>query len=264
MKGVYALLVKLTLHSPISVFMPLVSLSAESFLLPPPTTLVGALAYPYFRKMGSQAVEQLIDGASPACTLLEPPRKVLYAAAAPASAYSKFMTVERVYQHVYLRKYYWADREKAYTVAVRGCSLIDQLYVFYLVTDLALVESAYGITRIGRKEGLASVEEVVLEEASKVIHDTSVCETRFYFPKSIADNYSRGTGVVVRMPRLVPENFRKNISDPSRIPYEEYIVPSPFTLQPVSVILNDRGAVVAVDMLGERLCIPVPREVLES
>ncbi|MEM1690680.1 MAG: type I-A CRISPR-associated protein Cas5a [Thermofilaceae archaeon] len=260
MSGVYALLVKVTLHSPILVHMPLTSLSAESFPLPPPTTLVGALAYPYFRARGSQA-ELLDDGASPARALLGLSGKVLYAAAAPGSAYSKFTTVERVYQHIYLREGYWADRERAYTVAVKGCTLTDQLYAFYLVTDPELVESAYGIARIGKKEGLASVEEVVFEEVSKVVLDTSVCETRFYFPKSIADDYS--AGVVVRMPRLDPENFTKRTLDPLRIPCEEYVVPSPFTLKPISVVLNERGAVVAMDAAGESLRIPVPRGVLK-
>ncbi|MEM4429831.1 MAG: type I-A CRISPR-associated protein Cas5a [Thermofilaceae archaeon] len=260
MRRVYALLVRLSLHSPISVFVPLTSISADSFLLPPPTTLVGAIAYPYFRLRGSYM--ELVNDCSPAVELVEQ-GKVLYAAAAPVYTYVTFRTVERVYQHIYLRKDYWSRLEMAYTIAARRCTLTDQLYAFYLITDPELIRCAYGIVRVGRKEGLVSVEEVIFEEASKIIRDDTECETRFYFPRAIAQDYDRDAGVIERLPRLTPENFRKSISDPRSIPYEEYVVPSPLSLKPVSVILGERGVVMTMATSTELLCIPVPREVLE-
>lgn len=260
MREVYAVVAKLTLHSPLSFFTPFTTTSADTFLLPPPTSLVGALAYPYFRARGYHP--ELIGGSSPAVELIKPPRRVLYAAAAPVLTYSRFRTVERVYQHIYLRREYQRNIGMAYTVAARGCVLTNQLYAFYLVTDPELAEYAYGIVRIGRKEGLTSVEEVVCEELSKIAQDESSCKTRFYFPKAIALDYANA--VIERMPRLDPLNFEKRISDPRMIPYEDYVAPSPFALEPVSVTLNERGLLLFVTMSNESLYIPVPREVLEG
>lgn len=254
----HVLLVEVAPHSPVSVFVPLSSAAAESFLLPPPTTLVGALAYAYLRTQGS--VKELEDGASAAARLLE---KVDYAAAGVLNGYMVFRTVERVYQHPYLRSEHRREMGMAYTVAPRAAALYNRLLLLYITRDRDLARYAYGITRVGRKEGLVSVLNVVCEEVGKVVSPSTACSTTFYFPKSIADSLS-GPHEVQRLPVLSRRNFEKQVRTIEDLDREEFVVPKPPALSKLSVTLNKEGAVLRVETSVGLVEVPVPRAAIEG
>jgi hypothetical protein len=65
-----------------------------------------------------------------------------------------------------------------------GYISFPRLLIFLLLRDEELVRYLYGIVRIGRKETIASVEEVVVDEPV-LVKDTSICHP-FYYPEGIA------------------------------------------------------------------------------
>jgi CRISPR-associated protein Cas5a/b/c len=258
MTGKYALLVEVVPHSPISVFVPFSSAAAESYLLPPPTTLVGALAYAYLRAQGS--VRELEDGASAAVKLLE---KVDYAAAGVWGGYMFFRAAEKVYQHPYLRTEYWSNLDMAYTVAPRAASLFNRLLLLYIVKDESLAKYAYGIVRVGRKEGLVSVANVICEDVESV-ERANVCSTRFYFPRRIARDYSREFCEIQLLPTLSEKNFEKRVSRAEEVDREEFVVPKPPGLDTIAVTLNEQGVALKLKASTGVVEVPVPRSSVEG
>ena len=257
MTGKYALLVEVIPHSPISVFVPFSSAAAESFLLPPPTTLVGALAYAYLRAQGS--VRELEDGASAAVKLLE---KVEYAAAGVWGGYTFFRATERVYQHPYQRPRHWSNLGMAYAVAPRAASLFNRLLLLYLVKDERLAKYAYGIVRVGRKEGLVSVVNVVCKDVES-IERANVCSTRFYFPRRIASHYG-GSYEIQLLPTLSEKNFEKRASRAEEVDREEFVVPKPPGLDEIAVVLNEQGVALKLEASTGVVEVPVPRSTVEG
>jgi CRISPR-associated protein Cas5a/b/c len=257
MTGKYALLVEVIPHSPISVFVPFSSAAAESFLLPPPTTLVGALAYAYLRAQGS--VRELEDGASAAVKLLE---KVEYAAAGVWGGYVFFRAAERIYQHPYLRSEYQRDLGTAYTVAPRAASLFNRLLLLYIVKDESLAKYAYGIVRVGRKEGLVSVANVACEDVES-LERANACSTRFYFPRRIARDYG-GFYEIQLLPTLSEKNFEKRASRAEEVDREEFVVPKPPGLDAIAVTLNEQGVALRLEASTGVVEVPVPRSAVEG
>lgn len=246
----YAVLVKLKVPYGISVYYPQATTTAPAYPLPPPTTLVGALAYPYLRKISNSEVE-LVGGRpySPARKLLG---KVLYASAG-AEGYSVSRDVERVFQAIYLRREYWGRAEMLYTIGVRGVIyyLDDNLYLLYVVSDRSLADYAYGIVRLGRKESIVTVEDVIIEKIEDVVKAVGrgSFKTIFYYPIRVATGCQEGA-YIVHMPKLSEVNFTS-----TKLPEtEEYCVPRGV----VASELREGGALVSI---GE-LDIPVPREVV--
>jgi CRISPR-associated protein Cas5a/b/c len=258
MTSKYALLVEVIPHSPISVFVPFSSAAAESYLLPPPTTLVGALAYAYLRAQGS--MQELRDGVSAAVKLLE---KVDYAAAGVLDGYLLFRTIERIYQHPYLRSEHRSKVDMAYTVAPRAASFFNRLLLLYIVRDRDLAKHAYGIVRVGRKEGLVSVNNVVCEEVEKVVAPAAECYTTFYFPRRVASSFS-GPHEIQLMPKLSRRNFEKRARSADEIEREEFVVPKPPGFSALSVELSEQGIVLKLRASTGTVEVPVPRSVVEG
>ncbi|MHB9301897.1 type I-A CRISPR-associated protein Cas5a [Thermofilum pendens] len=250
----YAVLVELEARFPISVSIPFVLTSSDSYPLPPPTTLVGALAYPYLRVKGQYS--EYLDGFSPAKELLG---KVVYASAGVASMYTVSRTVERVLQAPYLQPHNLRSVDMFYTVGTRMLVYTDALYAFYVVNDPDLVKCAYGIFRLGRKESLVSVSKVVAEPLDKVLsYETEAC-TRFYFPKKISDNLL-GPYEEIDMPVLDESNYRGSTKPLT----ERFVVPPPFEEREVCVELNNEGAVVEIATERGAVGIPIPRRVKDG
>lgn len=247
----YAVLVKLKAPHGVSVYYPQASTTAPAYPLPPPTTLVGALAYPYLRKTMNIEVE-VVGGKlySPARRLLS---KVLYASAG-AEGYSISRDAERLFQAIYLRKGYWGRTEMLYTVGVRGVThyLDDDLYLLYVVSDRLLADYAYGIVRLGRKESLVTVEEVYVERLEDVVKSVGrgSFTTFFYYPTRVAVHCPDDRAYAIHMPKLSEANFTS-----TRLPEaEEFCVPR----GKVSSELREGGALILISGLE----VPVPREVV--
>jgi len=238
---VYVALAKFDVFSNISVFYPLTSRAAPAYPLPPPTTLVGALAYPYLR---SKCSSEYYNGYSPAVKLLD----VVYYASAGAYAYHITKDVERIYQHVYLKKPHWRKLEMAFTVSVRGLAtyLENELFVLYVSKDRKVLDYVYGITRIGRKECHVALRDIVIEKLENVISHHRVFNTIFYTPTAIAECTR---AIKISMPKL----DRRNFSSTTQPLLDEYFVPN--GLEPMECELGPRGLLVEINGLS----IAIPR-----
>jgi CRISPR-associated protein Cas5a/b/c len=259
MPELYAVIAEVTPYNFLSVYTPYSSTSANAYFLPPPTTLVGALAYAYKKSVGDLR-ELRDDGASPAVELVEQ-GLVRYAVAGVGEPFTIVNTIERVYQHPYLRKQHWKREEMTYTVAVRQQVLVRKLYILFIVASYSLARYSYAMTRIGRKESLVSVDRVFVAPVKELVDlSKKWCDTSFYFPLSIAKDYDpKDVWVEVEMPTPAKENFIKKV-----ITTERFVVPKPFTstLVKATVELNENGAVLSVNLDGKLLEVPVPRKVL--
>ena len=147
----------------------------------------------------------------------------------------------------------------AYTISVRPTVNIDRLYALYIVKDdtTILADYAYGIIRVGRKESLVSIDEVIVKPIDKVITEEKRCKTKFYFPSSIASEWGRRgiDGIEINMPILHRDNFMKK--EPR---LDKFIVPAPYATEPINVKVNDEGIMIRID----NLYIPVPRNVVRK
>ncbi|MEM1622675.1 MAG: type I-A CRISPR-associated protein Cas5a [Sulfolobales archaeon] len=246
----YVVLVKVRAPAGVSVYHPLATTTAPCYPLPPPTTLAGALAYAYLRgKRSTELFEEEGNLYSPAVLVLS---EIAYAAAG-AEGWTLTRDSERVYQLVYQKKQRWGSLELAYTVGVRGNAyyLDDRLYIVYILANKKLIEYAYGIVRIGRKESLVSVDGVTVESLGRVVKSvgSGTFETYFYLPEEIAvcTNHE-----VISMPKLVKENFRRTTSPLM----ERYCVSK--GLGTIRGELKGTGALIRI----EDFDIPVPKQVL--
>lgn len=244
----YVALAEVEVFSTISIFLPLASTSAPVYPLPPPTTLVGALAYAYLR---SRDADEYGDGSSPAVKLL---KHIIYATAG-AEGYQTVREVERIYQAIYQRKERWSEEymDYWYTIGVRGAiSYLDnKLYILYISKDLEVLKHVYGIVRIGRKEGHVAVRKVVIDATKNLVKSIGrgVFRTAFYTPKSIA-YCTESTSIVLSLPKLTQSNFMQ-----STTPHlEEYFVPRESGAMECE--LRNNGVMLSIKGLD----IAVPRE----
>jgi len=148
-----------------------------AFYLPPPTALIGALSYYKFR--GKDSVRIGKSFGSPAYKLNG------VRAAAKLLSYGTYIEdMVRNVIYLYQRR---TDPLHRFNVIPTGkvYSPNGKLVVVYLTSTLTkeeLEKMSWGITRIGCKECLVSVEDVEIGEAQKV---SGVVETSYYFPATV-------------------------------------------------------------------------------
>jgi len=219
MPKTYLALIKVQTFSPISIATPLTYLSSPVYTLPPQTTLLGALAYPLLRS----SPEEFEQGCSSAVKLLD---YVVYATAG-AEGYTVTRTIERMYNTVYQKIERWVSTDRGGSEKLRWGILVtgyvtylnNALYILYISRSRDMLQYVYGITRIGKKEGLVSVEEVLIDEVDKYIDASAIkTETVFYVPRHLAECYP---AKVYSMPILHRDNFCQNI----RPQVQEFYVP---------------------------------------
>lgn len=248
---VKVLRVVLELHWGYSVKHPLFSAAQPSFRFLPPTSLIGSLAFAVASREGW--VEVLVDGSD------------LYSYTAklmddiPWVAY-RFLNIDPVYVietrdlvrtlvAMYVRKnhvypgspYLWAVQAhgKIYVPSI----LIEVLYVIRDGTADKLFKYAWGITRVGTKESLASVKSVELLSAE--IEDSTTVSTAFSFARSLAEPVE-GNYMVARLPIPDREWYRLSvIRDPSPF-LDEHILPRTV----VKAKVTERGATLRVGGVG--------------
>lgn len=236
-KMLYVGLVELDVFSGLSIFQPLASTSAPTYPLPPPTTLLGALAYPYLRR---HSLED-INNYSATVKLLD---YIKYAAAG-AEGYVITREAERVFQVIYQRKDRWSEeyRDLWYTIGIRGVVkyLDDKLLVLYVSNDPRILEYSYGITRIGRKESHVSVRKVVVKPLEDVLvaEEPKVFKTFFYAPVGAVTECE--SSIRIRMPRLTRSNYTYSLAPET----EEYYVPREFG--PMSCRTSEEGVLISIN-----------------
>lgn len=157
------------------------SKSKPALLFPPPTTFIGALAYPLNTLLGVPENDGEVSSA-------DRYRKMFISVNARINVpVIKYGDLTRVFWYRKEEKVVQSDAvslEKVYSLSSDGS--IDVIYVVdeseaeRIVGDLNTLKlAAWGISRIGSKESTVSVESVKLKKASSV--DCSVVETDYYF-----------------------------------------------------------------------------------
>jgi CRISPR-associated protein Cas5a/b/c len=185
-------------HWGYSIKHPMYSASQPALKFPPPTTLIGALSYPYTRVNGPEVESKsgqlysssirLLDHVLWACykivdfdpRMLVETRDIIRALIVP------YVRSEHVYPG---SKFLWA-------IQVHGkvCAPALKLDTVFIVDDDSaetVSQYAWGIARVGSKESIVSVESVsVLDIETEEKSD--VVSTSFCFPKELAQNIKGG------------------------------------------------------------------------
>ncbi|EWG06386.1 MAG: CRISPR-associated protein Cas5 family [Candidatus Aramenus sulfurataquae] len=168
--------VLLKLHWGFSVSVPSASKAKASFLLPPPTTLKGALSFANYRGVDS------LKGGSPAKEF----EGVFAFARFSDNALASY--TEDVVRNVVLLFQRRKGKEHWYNIVPTGkvISPSGELLVVYVTDKISkddLERMAWSIIRIGSKESLVSVESVEVGDA-KEVKGVRV-KTKYYFPATV-------------------------------------------------------------------------------
>ena len=180
---------------------------------PPPTTLIGALAYPWLRHTIGRT-EVIVKGRSmisAAENLRRMISEVSSSLSEEPSVYGDYLKVNR---------YFRGSVEPAVTALPssflysNGDAEADLVYLFEESVDAGLERAAWGIIRIGSRESVVSVESVHVGRAVRKAGNST--RTRFSF--SLGDRKVRGNGTVIYV-----ADWRNSVmgsySKAGRIPY---------------------------------------------
>lgn len=288
-----ALLVEGVFHWGFSVRLVTESAGAQYYPYPPPSTLIGALAY------GVSAVKGLPEcvvtpagrgGAGVLSTAAQVHRAVRWAAfafsdrfstgRAAAVGYSDFI---RAFRLPYQRgtRHTWDQSEMWYGVNAHGrvyaCGA--GFKVIYLADEERLGElglgerdllrAAYSIVRVGARESLVSVVSAEVTgdvEVRKAGEVRGPLEVEYYFPARLAESVERAE--LVHLPRLDPRLWEFRPASPIALhEHEEFYAPSGvgFVLKPGRMLVGRLagGAALVSARFGERVeRVVVPAEVV--
>ncbi|MGC9113017.1 type I-A CRISPR-associated protein Cas5a [Acidilobus sp.] len=173
--------VTLKLHWGFAVSHPIKARAKPSYLLPPPTTLIGALSYGAFRGLDSDFLGEYVG--SPAYKLQS---KIKGAFASFSKDFSGTYIEDIVRNVTYYYERY-KDRSHWYNVVPTGkvYSPGQEIKVVYLADSLSsgeLARLSWSIVRLGCKECLVSVKDVEIGEAKEV---KGKIATPYYFPADV-------------------------------------------------------------------------------
>lgn len=203
---------------------PYLALGGKTLSYPPPTTLVGALTYPYMKITGDTREVLIINNKpySPASKLLD---KVKYAVMGyPEPRTIQIVDINRYASYGYIRDDYKRRMEMWFSIMGVGKNYTPYKSVIAYLVDSRYIDEiskvAWGISRIGSKEGLVSVTKVVTIRNPQILQNTRV-ETIFPVPADLVSNTLENTEKI-RLWRLSREAY----SSISRVEeFEEYYVP---------------------------------------
>jgi CRISPR-associated protein Cas5 subtype I-A len=190
-----AFAVDITFHGPITIKPPLLSTASTTYVIPPPSTLFGALYYAYANCVGNY--QEVVEFNGRKCS----PVINWVAAKEPILIDATMVINEPLYQqppvtHTIERAFNWirSSKEKqVFTVGYIGLSFIKSATIVYVVHDdylRDLKKAAWGIVRIGRKEGLVSVDRVYDVEPLNSSIDAQFINVLGYFPYNAAEGYN--------------------------------------------------------------------------
>jgi len=284
-----ALLVEGVFHWGFSVRIITESAGAQYYLMPPPSTLIGALAYGVHvnrgvaecamgeRKRGERRIR------STAALLARAVKWASFAISEGVSrrracvvGHSDFI---RSFRLPYQRGVRHEQPEMWYGICASGrvyaCG--TGFKILYLVNEERLDEleleprdilaAAHSIVRIGSREGLVSILGVQM--TGKVEEVKAPLDTDYYFPRRLGE--VRGSCEVISLPVLREAVWEFRPEEPVRIhDHEEYF--APLRLSPVKaptrlrvVKLSEGAIALRARFSGEREeVVVVPREVVEG
>jgi len=252
--------VLLELHWGYSIKHPIYSASQPSFRFPPPTTLIGALAYTIASRENRSEI--LIDKNNlysyTAKILIDVPWATYRFLNIDPSLLTETRDLVRVSIAPYVRRdniypgspYIWA-------VQTHGKMYIPLLLIeaIYVVKDSAvnnILRYAWGITRIGTKESIASVKSVEILD-TYIVSDTIV-ETVYSFPKSLAEPIDRDY-IVSRLPIIDREWYCIGTVRNIDMFLEDYVIPRTM----VRARITERGVALGISNIGIAI---IPKQVV--
>ncbi len=247
------------LHWGYSVKHPIYSASQPCLRYPPPTTLLGALAYAIAREEG---IEVRLEGS----TLYSYATQLL--SVVPWTTY-RFLDVDpsvlietrdisRVLMAPYTRSdnvypgsiYVWAVQTHGKIYA--PCTTLEILYIVRSDALDKISRAAWGITRLGTRESIVSVQLVEPLEAETV--ENNVVETSFGFPRSLATPVE-GSFVESRLSIPSRDWYALGIVRDVGRYLEDFVIP----INTVKAKLSGRGTALRIGKPG--LYVVIPREV---
>lgn len=259
-----ALLVKGVFHWGFSVRLITESAAAQWYPVPPPSTLIGALAYGVSLAKGlpeceirgvehgsassrggkkrQEPGEVILSGAA---RLLNVVRWATFAFSDELSVGGRSAAVGcsdfiRAFRLIYRRKerHEWEDKDMWFGIGAHGkvyaCG--TGFKALYIIDEVQaerkglsaedLCKAAFSIVRFGAKEGLVSVRDVELTDSIEVLKPNEVDElsVEYYFPRELAEAYSGAEIVALPKLRVDLMEFRPE-RPPALHDHEEYLVP---------------------------------------
>jgi CRISPR-associated protein Cas5a/b/c len=254
----FVLKVRLALSWGFASRVSLFSKARKALSIPPPTTLIGALAFPLtlYKKL-PENMSLYLSYASFFKDL------IVSVHASLKSLFSYYGDINRVnwyHRPVRLAKSDAVSLEKIYLTPMEDSSypLLDIIYVFNPKAGekiskqnwQEILESlAWSITRIGPREGLVCPFEVKTD-VIKPYHSKEV-ETDYYLPFSVVEEPVRGEFVVERF--IPPILEIGEYSEDSKIPY---IVPISLSKgKPSKILARLKDEALVLDFRGERIVL---------
>lgn len=185
--------VTLKLHWGFAVSHPIKAKAKPSYLLPPPTTLIGALSYGDFRGLESDLLGNYMG--SPAYKLQA---KIRGAFASFSKGFSGAY-IEDIIRNVAYYYERYKDRSHWYNVISTGKVYApgQEINVVYLTDSLSedeLKRLSWSIIRLGCKECLVSVKDVEVGEAKEA---KGRIRTSYYFPADVNLLSSQSSVIIV-------------------------------------------------------------------
>jgi len=252
------------LHWGYSVKHPLYSASQPSLRFPPPTSLLGALAYP-LHLQEAKPETLIVEGSlySSTVELLDLVPWVCYRISnLDPRSLVETRDIGKVLIAPYVRgENVYPGSPNIWAVQVHGkvyapTLTLDIVYVVANsnVDTAKLVRAAWGIARLGVKEAIASTVNVELLDAT--LANREVVETRYGFPQTLAKPLEGGY-VASRLPLPHRDWYRlAEVRDPTTY-MDDYILP----VDQVKARLSERGAALKVEK-QELGYVIVPKEVV--
>lgn len=169
---------------------PYVSGGGYSLPYPPPSTLIGALAASYLRL--KKPIEIVVKGRKPYSPAVEVLNNIVYYAVLGfrEESVAQINDLTKHYIYAYLREEH--KRNEKFWSAALGLGKTyapREAYIVYIVSSEyvdEIAKTAWGINRIGSKEGLVAVKEVEIVYEPEIV-SKEVVKTIFPTPKSIAE-----------------------------------------------------------------------------
>jgi len=195
------------------------SKTRESYLVPPPTTLIGALSYGYARVRG---LPEESGGVGTAELIRENTLSVNVRVFSPIFHYADLARVWWFRERERLAKTDAVAIGKSYVGVKHGRGPdLEVVYVFRKDLKLEkrhLVEAAYSIVRVGGSRGLVSVIEVDYGEASEL--DVRTVRTGFSTWSDLVDLGATGLPL---LRELVVDYRRARVGDYTGAPLREHV-----------------------------------------
>jgi len=262
----YLLRVDISFHWGFSVKKPFYSATQPCYRVPPPTSLLGALARGVqYLKRGSEVVTERSAYYSSVKLLLKVIPYTFFSFrdvnVEPTLGLPVTMDITRVLLAPYLRAEHAAKPEYRFGIQPHGKVYAPCLKATlgYLIkedmedyVDLSVLEkAAWCISSLGTKESLVAICGVQLLELKKL--DKREVPTKFWFERDLAENTLLGSYLVESLPIPSLEGYKIGIKDVFR-QHRVFIVP----LTEVKVRVNERALCLSD---GEEVYV-VPKEVV--